>query len=416
MNLKNLESFFHFDLPIDYLANPSATFEPVGNKYADIVVSEASRKLAQAEISDWDGYGPTPLVSLALVASQVEVASIAYKDEGSRFGLGSFKALGGAYAVMKVLEDRLSARYPDQTIELKDIRSGAYADEVAAETVCSATDGNHGRAVAWGAQRFGCRCVIYVHERVSQGRIDAIASYGAEVRVVQGNYDDAVREAARVSDANGWTVVSDTSYEGYVTIPRNVLTGYTMMVTEAIEQHHQTYDAAPTHVFVQGGVGALPGAVASALWEHYGAQRPRLCVVEPDQAACLLESVRQGSPAVVTGDLDTVMAGLACGEVSLIAWDILEKAADGFMAIPDQAAIDCMRFLADSDLVEPIVAGESAVAGLAGFLLSRSDEDLTSKLGITPESRILVFGTEGATDPALYEEIVGRPAQEVCAV
>lgn len=412
--MKQLTPYFQLDLPVDHAVNPSAAFESIRADNALSVVSDKAREEAFLEICSWKGYEPTPLRSLGGLAAALDVSSVAYKDEASRFGLGSFKALGGAYAVMQVLKEQMANHFPDMNISLSDIRNHKFAEQVAKETVCSATDGNHGRAVAWGAQRFGCRCIIYVHERVSQGRIDAIAAYGAEVRVVKGNYDDAVREAARVSEAEGWIVVSDTSYEGYVTIPRNVLTGYTVMVTEAISQHEALFGHPPTHVFVQGGVGALAGAVASTLWDYYGVQRPICCVVEPDKAACMMKTVRQGSPAVVTGDLDTLMAGLACGEVSLIAWDILEKAADHFMAITDQSAVECMRYLANSPGNPPIVGGESAVAGLAGCILACADENLAKVLKLTSCSRILVFGTEGATDPELYAELVGRPASEVC--
>ncbi len=400
----SLIDYFDFSLPVTHVANIQALKDTGIDGHEDVLIGKEERAEAFAEISSWPGYAPTPMKSLSALAEATNIASVAYKDEAGRFGLGSFKALGGAYAVLLVLKEKLGG-----DVSTGDILAGKFRDEIAAMTVCSATDGNHGRAVAWGAQRFGCRCVIYVHERVSQGRIDAIAAYGAEVRQVAGNYDDAVRVAAQTSDENGWTVVSDTSYEGYVTIPRNVIKGYTVMVSEAIDQHEKQFGAAPTHVFIQGGVGALAGAVASGLWEHYGAKRPRYIVVEPDQAACLLESARAGKPAVVKGDLDTLMAGLACGEVSLLAWDILKYVADDFMAIPDGAAVSAMRLLAGAR----VVAGESAVAGLAGFVLANDDADLKEKFGLNENSRVLFFGSEGATDPALYRELVGKSAQEV---
>src|SRR5690606_35466744 len=193
-------------------------------------------------------------------------------------------------------------------------------------TVTCATDGNHGRSVAWGAHLFGCKCVIYVHETVSKGRKDAIASYGAEVRVVPGNYDDAVRKAASDAQANGWFVVTDTSYEGYTSVPRDVMQGYTIMAEESMQQIKQT----PTHIFVQGGVGGLAAAVCAHYWEKQGSERPRFIVAEPDRADCLYRSAKAGKPVAVHGALDTIMAGLACGEVSIIAWDILSEGADAF--------------------------------------------------------------------------------------
>ena len=209
-----------------------------------------------------------------------------------------------------------------------------------------ATDGNHGRSVAWGAQTFGCRCVIYVHETVSEGRCRAIAAYGAEVRRVAGTYDDAVRRAAADAAAQGWTVVSDTSYEGYTDVPRDVMQGYSLMVEEALAQAATL----PSHVFVQGGVGGLAAGVCSYLWERYGAARPRFVVVEPDKADCLYRSAVAGRPTPAEGALDTIMAGLACGEVSILAWRILEQGTDAFMTIGDDAAADCMRLLADGRL------------------------------------------------------------------
>ncbi len=342
---------------------------------------------ARREIASWPGYAPTPLRSLPGLAREAGLGAVWYKDEAERFGLNSFKALGGAYAVRRLVGNRGS-----------DI------------TVCTATDGNHGRSVAWGARTCGCRAVIYIHATVSEGRKEAMEAFGAEVRRVAGNYDDSVRQAAADADANGWFVVSDTSYEGYREIPRDVMHGYAVMAEEAIAQ----LPAAPSHVFVQGGVGGLAAAILAPFWWRFGAARPRFVVVEPETAACLYASAEAGRPAVVAGDLDTVMAGLAAGEVSLLAWEILDAGAEGFMTVNDESARVLMRRLAEGrDGDPPIVAGESAVAGLAGALAAREDPAMREQLGLGPESRILVFGTEGATDPALYEAIVGRPAEAV---
>ncbi len=342
---------------------------------------------ARREIASWPGYAPTPLRSLPGLAREAGLGAVWYKDEAERFGLNSFKALGGAYAVRRLVGNRGS-----------DI------------TVCTATDGNHGRSVAWGARTCGCRAVIYIHATVSEGRKEAMEAFGAEVRRVAGNYDDSVRQAAADADENGWFVVSDTSYEGYREIPKDVMHGYAVMAEEAIAQ----LPAAPSHVFVQGGVGGLAAAILAPFWWRFGAARPRFVVVEPETAACLYASAEAGRPAVVAGDLDTVMAGLAAGEVSLLAWEILEAGADGFMTVNDESARVLMRRLAEGlDGDPPIVAGESAVAGLAGALAAREDPAMRDQLGLGPESRVLVFGTEGATDPALYEAIVGRPAEAV---
>lgn len=393
------------DGPVNHAANPRAVHGvPPGDRQR-AVLNDAAMREARAEIRTWPGYAPTPLRDLSGLAAAAAVAKIWYKDEAGRFGLGSFKALGGAYAVLRLLKKHL----PEGT-SAADLLAGKHGDAVSAITVCCATDGNHGRSVAWGAQQFGARCVIYVHATVSQGRVDAIARYGAEVRRVAGNYDDAVRQAAQDAEANGWFVVSDTSYPGYMDVPRDVMQGYTVMVDEAVAQMPEP----PTHCFVQGGVGGLAAAVTAQLWEAYGAARPRVVVVEPDRAACLYESVRAGEPTVVHGDLDTLMAGLACGEVSLLAWEILDQGADDFLTVTDQAAVDCMCLLANGAAGDPrFVAGESAVAGMAGLLLARQDAALSQALGLDAGSRVLLIGSEGATDPEVYGQLVGRSAEQV---
>jgi diaminopropionate ammonia-lyase len=367
---------------------------------------------AQAAIQAWRGYTATPLCSLRSTAAELGVEAVLYKDESGRFGLGSFKALGGAYAVLRLLTHEVERRLGHAGIDAGDLMAGKYRDCTRQITVTCATDGNHGRSVAWGAQMFGCRCVIFLHETVSEGRADAIAVYGAEVRRSPGNYDDAVRMAARTAAAENWFVVSDTSYEGYLDVPRDVMQGYAVMVEEALQQLPAA--RMPTHIFIQGGVGGLAAAVCGHLWERLGTRRPRLVVVEPENAACLYASAEAGKPTAVHGSLETVMAGLSCGEPSLIAWQILATGADDFMTIPDEPALESMRRLAAGASEDPpIVAGESAVAGLAALLLVAGRPDDRRRLGLGPQSRVLLFGTEGATDPQLYRQIVGRDAAEV---
>ena len=358
--------------PFSLFANPHAGVP--GTE----VLSASGFRAAREAIMSWPGYAQTPLRDLPAIAARVGVAAVRLKDEAERFGLGSFKALGGAYAVAQLL------------------RAGHPAAVV---TVTCATDGNHGRSVAWGAQRFGCRCVIFIHQTVSAGRAEAIARYGAEVRRVGGTYDDAVREAARVAAAEGWFVVSDTSWPGYTAVPVDVMQGYRLMADEAADQWA---GAPPTHVFMQGGVGGAAAAVSVQMRARY-ALPPGLVVVEPDHAACLLASAELGTLTTVAGALDTIMAGLACGEPSLLAWTELERGAAAFMAVPDAAAIACMKLLAGVG----IIAGESGVAGLAGFLLAAADPAARETLGLRADSRVLLFSTEGATDPELYHRLVG---------
>lgn len=375
------------------------------------ILSDRAFEVARSEITSWTGYRETPLRQLPGLARALGIGQLYYKDEGGRFGIGSFKALGGAYAVLRLLQGEIE-RKTGKRVHATDILSGSHKDITAAMTVTCATDGNHGRSVAWGAQMFGCRCVIYVHATVSEGRSAAIARYGAEVRRVAGNYDDAVRQADHDAHEHGWFVVSDTSYEGYVSVPRDVMQGYSIMVDEALQQMLSP----PTHVFVQGGVGGLAAAVCAHLWQRYGNKRPVYVVVEPDKADCLYRSAIAGRPTVVHGALDTIMAGLACGEVSLLAWKILQPGTDAFMTVTDEAAAEMMRILANGRFGDgPIVSGESAVAGLVGLALAAADRDARARLALGPDSIALVFGTEGATDEEVYRQIVGRTADQVRA-
>lgn len=367
-----------------------------------VVLPDGGFRRAREEIASWPGYVPTPLLDLPDIAAAARVASVHYKDEGGRFGLGSFKALGGAYAVMRLLQAELAKRGVANAATAAELMEGKHREATRAITVCCATDGNHGRSVAWGAQRFHAGCVIFVHETVSQGRRDAIARWGAEIRVVPGNYDDAVREAQKQADANAWFVVSDTSYPGYTEVPRDVMQGYRVMADEAAEQIGE----APTHVFIQGGVGGVAAAVSVQMRARFGTG-VKVLVAEPDKAACLLASAEAGQPTTVPGDLDTLMAGLACGEPSLLAWQELERGAFAFMAVPDSSAVDCMKVLAAR--TPPVVAGESAVAGMAALLLAANEPFARAALGLDDRSRVLLFGTEGATDPEVYQSLVGRP-------
>jgi diaminopropionate ammonia-lyase len=377
------------------------------------VMSQAGFDAALAEIASWPGYAVTPLHRLDALAAQLGVASLWYKDERGRFGLGSFKALGGAYAVANVLRRKVMAARGVAKVTSRQLLSGEFADVVGAATVTCATDGNHGRSVAWGAQLFGCHCVIFVHEHVSTGRRDAIARYGAEVREVKGNYDDAVRHAAATAQANGWTVVSDTSYPGYRDIPLDVMHGYGVMAAEIAQQ---LGGAPPTHVFAQAGVGALAAAVCASFWLRWGARRPRFVTVEPLHADCVYRSLEAGKPVVVGGDLDTVMAGLACGEVSELAWEILHGGANAAVALDDSYALDAMRMLARSSSGDPpVVAGETGGAGLGALLAARDYPEMGAVLELDARSRVLLLGSEGDTDPAIYRRVVGRTAQEVLA-
>ncbi len=384
--------------PFTLFANPRAGTPGM------TVLPEAGFRRARAEITAWPGYAPTPLLDLAGIAGAAGLRVLRLKDEAGRFGLGSFKALGGAYAVAEVVAGELVRQGVAPAAASTDLMAGRWRTDTETMTVTCATDGNHGRAVAWGARRCHCRAVIFVHEGVSAGRAAAIAAYGAEIRRVPGTYDDSVRVATAEAAANGWYVVSDTSWPGYTEVPRAIMQGYRVMADEAVTQWGaaQADGAPPTHVFIQGGVGGVAAAVSVQMRAAF-APVPMLVVVEPDRAACLLASAELGELTSVPGDLNTLMAGLACGEPSLLAWQELDRGAAAFMSIPDDAAVATMRVLADTG----VVAGESGVAGLAGCLLAAGDPAAREVLRLGVDSRVLVFSTEGATDPEQYTQLAG---------
>lgn len=350
----------------------------------------------------------TPLWQLPDLADRLGLAQLAVKDESFRSELGSFKALGAPAALIRLLARLNPALDPARLL------SGHDRGQVSGITVISATDGNHGRALAAAAQTVGCQCVIVLHAHVSQEREGAIAAYGARIVRISGNYDESVTEAARLAAAHGWHVVSDTSYDGYETIPRDVMQGYGTIAAEIIEQLDAQQAEPFTHVLLQGGVGGMAAGLASYLWQHYRSQRPRFIVVEPEQADCLYQSALQGRAARATGSVDSVMAGLACGETSPLAWRVLEQAIDDFITIHDNDAVRAMQTLAaGSPRDVPVVAGESGAAGLAGLQVLAADPARFAAVGLNGQSRVLVVNTEGATAPGVYEALVGESASSV---
>lgn len=371
------------------------------------VVSEEDFANARTEIMAWEGYEATPLVSLPALASAIEIGEILYKDEGPRFGLGSFKALGGAYAALRVLQREISKRL-GQEVTLADIRNGKYADECAQITLISATDGNHGRSLAWGCKRFGVSCRIYIHAEVSEGRATAMSDLGANVIRLDGDYDASVVLAKSEAEENGWFVVSDTSWPGYSKPPRDVMAGYGVMTQEICEK----MDGSPTHVFLQGGVGGLAAGVVAGFRQYWGDAAPRVIIVEPDLAACLFESAKTGDATSVDVAEETLMAGLSCGEPSGIAWKILAEEASDFLTIPESIVGPTVRLLANPLEGDPLIeAGESAIAGLAALIAARQDIDLSQKLGLDARSRVVLIGSEGVTDVTIFNMIMeGRDA------
>lgn len=395
------------------IANRNASLKPYPAELQGIMnIAAADESLAW--LSAWEQLrdGATPLYHLPDLAARLDLAQVSVKDESVRSPLGSFKALGAPIALIRLI----LRRWPDQSIDPRALIRGQYADLVKGFTVISATDGNHGRALAAAAQNIGCACVIVLHANVSVERETAIAAYGAKIVRITGSYDESVEESARLAAANGWEVVADTSYDGYEEVPRDVMQGYGAIAAEAIAQADgSAAEQSPfTHVVLQGGVGGLAAGVVSYLWERYGANRPKFIVVEPVQADCLYQSAMQGRAAKATGSVDSVMAGLACGETSPLAWKFLNESVDFFMTISDDDAVTAMHMLArGSERDIPIVSGESGAAGLAGLAIIRKHEALSAEIGLDANSRVLLISTEGATAPQVFQQLVGESAESI---
>jgi len=350
-------------------------------------------------------YPVTALHPMSAFARQLEIGALLIKDESNRSPLGSFKALGGAYAVVRwVLAE--AARRLGRAVAVNELKSDAVREVARSITVTCATDGNHGRSVAAGARLTGCRAVIYVHAGVSDARVQAIRDLGAAVVRIDGSYDDSVSEAARVGQIEGRVLISDTSWPGYEEIPATVMQGYLLMVDEVIDQS-AACGARPTHVFLQAGVGGFAAATAAHLSLRWEEARPRFIVVEPERAACLFHSAVAHRRIRIEAAEPTVMSMLECYEPSLIAWRILERLADAFITIGETPALRVMQRLAEPAAPDPFVlSGESGGAGLAGLVECASNARSREALGIDNDSVILTFNTEGATDRALYDALL----------
>ncbi|MDC9808023.1 MULTISPECIES: diaminopropionate ammonia-lyase [Rhizobium] len=394
-----------------FLLNSSSDYrQSLDPRDAEILGMDAANAV-ERHLTFRENHAETPLVALPALAAEIGVASIHMKDEGHRLGLGSFKALGGAYAVIRLVLDEAAHRL-GRAIDISELHSSTVRKIAETMTVACATDGNHGRSVAQGAQLVGARAVISVHSGVSDERVAAIARFGADMIRVDGTYDDSVREAARIAEEKGWTIVSDTSWPGYERIPGLVMQGYTALVREALRAMPQP----PTHVFIQAGVGGIAAAVAGHMAIAFGDKRPTFIVVDPARAACLFETARAGHLVTVAHGEPTIMAMLECYEASLVAWRILSRVADAFMTVDEDDAIAVMKRLADPAGNDPaIVAGESGGVGLAGLIGAIGDPAIRQALSLDGHSRIFLVNTEGATDPGKYEEMVGLSPAAVAA-
>lgn len=359
------------------------------------------------------GYKATPLRSLSTLAEWLGVGGIYVKDESARFGLNAFKALGGSYAMGRYLAERLGR---GDTVDFSALTTPEVRKRLGDITFFTATDGNHGRGVAWAARLLGQKAVVYMPKGSSATRLANIRSEGATAEITDLNYDDAVRLAAGQASEQGGVLVQDTAWEGYETIPAWIMQGYGTILTEALEQLADLGVDRPSHVILQAGVGSFAGAMVGHLAAKFGEGRPQVAVVEPQEADCLYRSAMagDGKPRTVGGHMPTIMAGLACGEPNPTAWRILRDYSDAFFSVPDEVTAYGMRLLGNPAGDDPrIISGESGAvpAGLLAILCTRRELAKAGRLfGLGPQSRILLISTEGDTDPAAYRRIVWEGA------
>ncbi len=352
------------------------------------------------------GYAPTPLVPLTEIAAELGVKEVYVKDESHRFGIKAFKAFGASYAIYRYLKNQWESRFntPFTPESFQDPQTMKQLGEV---TFCAATDGNHGRAVAWTANKLNQKAVIYMPDNTAPSRIENIEWEGAKVVLVPGTFDHCVEECAKAAEANGWQAISDTAYPGYMEIPKYIMLGYTSIFKEMERSINKEGSPGVDYVFLPAGVGGIAAAGTSYYVRRYGTKRPKLICVEPSDCDCFLESVKYGNgePLPARGKQESIMAGLNCGIPSPIAWPIIRDAMDLFIAVTDDYAEEAMRAYHR----ENITAGESGASGLAGLLALFRDKEIKeagAKIGFGKDSRILLINTEGDTDPVNYKKII----------
>jgi diaminopropionate ammonia-lyase len=352
-------------------------------------------------------YTPTPLARLAHLADMLGVSHIWIKDESYRFGLNAFKVLGATHGLAYLIAQRLKMNAQELSFDL--LHAHSAKEELADTTFVTATDGNHGRAVAWAAQQLGCDAVVYLPKGASVARCESIKAHGAQTCIIDGTYDDAVQQAVEQAQKQGWILLQDTAREGYEEIPLKIMQGYLTILHEALEQ---LGGENPTHVFVQCGVGSLAAASQAYLFELFGDERPLFAVVEPARAACFYEPMvtHKRTPQKLSGNLNTIMAGLACGEPSTLAWGILRDYADVFIACPDYIAMRGMRVLGNPlQGDDRVISGESGAVtlGLLTTVLAQAScRKIAKALRLDKTSKVLLLSTEGDTDPSMYRKIV----------
>lgn len=395
------------EVPVIWLKNRHANTQ-AGRAAVNHLLPDGITDEARSFHSQLPGYEMTPLKRLSQLAARLGLGSIWVKDESARMRLNAFKALGGSFAIYRFICEKVG----HSKLSFEDLMSDEIRKVVGDITFTSATDGNHGKGLAWAARKLNFPCVIYVHKNTSQARIAAIAEYGAEVRVVDGNYDDAVRQCERDARVNGWQVISDTSWPGYEDVPMWVMQGYTTLLAETQEQFAAQGIIKPTHIFLQAGVGAFAAAMIAFYEKLFGAEAPISVVVEPREAACLYHSLAMddGRPHSISGDLNTIMAGLACGEPSPIAWEIIKDCADFIVTAPDYVAAKGMRMYGVPLKGDPfVISGESGAVtlGVLPFIMGyKGAAEFKEQLQLNENSRVLLINTEGNTDPDYFRNVV----------
>ncbi|MEA4816333.1 MAG: diaminopropionate ammonia-lyase [Lachnospiraceae bacterium] len=371
--------------------------------FLDILSAERAKKFHQG----FPVYKKTPLALMAKSAETFGVKKIYVKDESFRFGLNAFKVLGGSFAIGNYIAQRLGLEIEELTYQKM------IPDEVRKKlgdlTFVTATDGNHGRGVAWAAKILKQSSVIYMPKGSSLERLNAIKAEGAKAYITEYNYDGSVALANQMAEENGWIMIQDTAWEGYTQIPTWIIEGYSTMALEAYEEMNER----PTHIFIQAGVGSLAAAITGFFSSVYKKNKPIIVIVEPYEAACIFKSAKakDGQRHFVKGDMNTIMAGLACGEPCSIGWDVLKSYADYALTCSDDIAKKGMRLLANPIYPDQkIISGESGAVCygcVAEILTNPKLLEIKSRLGLTNDSVILTFSTEGATDMESYRNIVG---------
>jgi len=392
---------------IKFVLNPSPKTPETGSSLSFLSLEEV-RKVRTFHES-FKEYNPTPLVELPNLASNLNVAHILVKDESHRFGLNAFKVLGASYAIGRYLAEKLWIDISKITFE--NLNSQEARRRLGQITFTTATDGNHGRAVAWAAQQLGLKSVIYMPRGSDTARLANIRSHGAEATITDLNYDDAVRHAYRMAQERGWVAIQDTSWPGYENIPTWIMQGYTTLAMEALEQLDDKGIYSPTHIFLQAGVGSFAGSILGFLKTALRDKQILTAIVEPNKADCIYQSAKagDGKPHKVEGDLDTMMAGLACGEPNTLSWKILRDYAHAYISCPDWVAANGMRILAAPLQGDPpIVSGESGAVtcGILEYIMGQPEgKNLRKALKMDKNSIILLVSTEGDTSPQTYREV-----------